>query len=112
MLREALDSDLVSVYLNTSSNGGKRNKIRMFCVCGYDQSQLSPKTFSWFLNPFDCTVNIPFKTVPYQVMFCPIREKWKGFVSCSTLRARSYIHAQRSSSCPFSTRRVKLFSLF
>ena len=41
-----------------------------------------------FINPFDSIVNI----YSFQDgMLCPIREKRKGFVSCSTLRA---VHIQ------------------
>ena len=85
-----------------SINVGKRNNIGMFCACRYDQSQLSPKTFSRFhwslLSHFEHSCQDG--TLSSNVL--SNQRKEKGFVSCSTLRAvHIIIHAHRSSSCPF-----------
>ena len=87
MLREAHESDLIS-YIETRLSTPASETTSECFVCADSTNHNSVlKRSHGFINPFDCIVNIPFKTVPYQVMFCPIREKRKGFVSCSTLRA-------------------------
>ena len=47
MLREAHESDLVS-YIETRLSTSASETTSECFVCGYDQSQLSPKTFSRF----------------------------------------------------------------
>ena len=92
MLREALESVLVS-YIETRLSTSASETASECFVCADTTSHNSVlKRSHGFINPF------PFKTVPYQVMFCPIREKRKGCVSCSTLCAVQifeYIHAHR-----------------
>ena len=87
MLREALESDLVSYIKMRLSTSASETTSECFVCADTTNHNSVLKRSHGFINPFDCIVNIPFKTVPYQVMFCPIREKRKGFVSCSTLRA-------------------------
>ena len=87
MLREALESDLVSYIETRLSTSASETTSECFVYADMTNHSSVLKCSHGFINPFDCIVNSPFKTVPYQVMFCPIREKRKGFVSCSTLRA-------------------------
>ena len=89
MLRDALESDLVSYIETRLSTSASETTSECFVYADTTNHSSVLKRSHGFINPFDCIVNIPFKTVPCQVMFCPIREKRKGFVSCSTLRARS-----------------------
>ena len=84
MLREALESDLVNYIETRLSTSASETTSECFVYADTTNHSSVLKR-----SPFDCIVNTPFKTVPYQVMFCPIREKRKGFVTCSTLRARS-----------------------
>ena len=87
ILREALESDLVSYILKRVYQRRQAKQHRNVLCADTTNHNSVLKRSHGFINPFDCIVNIPFKTVPYQVMFCPIREKRKGFMSCSTLRA-------------------------
>ena len=87
MLREVHESDLVSFIETRLSTSASETTSECFVYADMTNHSSVLKCSHGFINPFDCIVNSPFKTVPYQVMFCPIREKRKGFVSCSTLRA-------------------------
>ena len=102
MLRDVLESDLVS-YIETrlSTSASETTSECFVCVDTTNHNSVLKRSHG-FINPFDCIVNIPFKTVPYQVMFCPIREKRKGFVACSTLRA---VHIRELKMETFSGRR-------
>ena len=102
MLREAHESDLVSYIETRLSTSASETTSECFVCADTTNHNSVLKRSHGFINPFDCIVNIPFKTVPYQVMFCPIREKRKGFVSCSTLRA---VHIRELKMETFSGRR-------
>ena len=87
MLREALESDLVSYIETCLSTSASETASECFVYADTTNHSSVLKRSHGFINPFDCIVNIPFKTV------CFVQSEKSGKVSCLVQRCVRFIYS-------------------
>ena len=92
MLREALESDLISYIETRLSTSGSKTTSECFVYADTTNHSSVLKRSHGFINPFDCIVNIPFKTVLIKKFF--VQSEKSGKVSYLVQRCVLFIYSR------------------